>query len=77
MPKQLWKVQAFPEMPDFRKIATSATKPMGKEKLANDPSSILGSSHVKGAHKLLMKLTLVVNFINILPVAFTQEDPEN
>jgi len=32
--------------------------------------ALLGSTHAKAAHKMLMKLTLVANFINILQAAF-------
>jgi len=31
---------------------------------------LLGSAKVKAAHEMLVKLTPVVNFINILPAAF-------
>jgi len=32
--------------------------------------ALLGSPNAKAAHKMLMKLTLVANFINILQAAF-------
>jgi len=36
----------------------------------------LGSTSIKAVRKKLVKLTPTVNFINILPTAFTHADPE-
>jgi len=38
---------------------------------------LLGSTSIKAACKMLMKLTLGINFINVLHTAFTCADPEN
>ncbi len=32
---------------------------------------LFGSKHAKAAHKMLMNLTLAVNFINVIPVRFS------
>jgi len=38
---------------------------------------LLGSTSIKAACKMLMKLTLGINFINVLHTAFTCADPKN
>jgi len=39
--------------------------------------ALLGSAHVKSAHKMLLKLSPGLNFINILCTAFTRGDPKS
>jgi len=39
--------------------------------------ALLGSAHVKAACKMLVKLTQELNFIKILPTAFTHADPKS